>query len=215
MRAAAALAAMLAFSVIAATPAEAAPTTEVVQGRYLRLVSTADWTQALRLTPGNPVRWDIEISAAAPDPGTVSVGMSASGDTVLLVDVRLCARAWQGEECPGGADALRTDWEVPRDGAVAALTTFADDAVAHLRLDVRLGAAGAIGTAGPAPTELRVHADGMGDGVSVGPGLPGTGGAIPYPIIIGGGALLAVGTVVVIATAVRRRRGDEDDGGDA
>src|SRR5690349_25128393 len=86
-------------------PAVAAPTTAVVQGQVLRLVSVADWDAAASLRPGEPVQWDVTVSADAPDPGTVSIGISARGDADLLVDAHVCMRAWEGSECPGGARA--------------------------------------------------------------------------------------------------------------
>ena len=122
----------------AAPPATAAARTDVVQGRYLRLESVADWEAASRMRPGEAVRWDVEISANAPEPGRVSIGVSATGDVVLRVDVRLCALPWRGEECPGGAVTLRHGWEVPRDGGTVVLARTDATAVSRLRLDVAL-----------------------------------------------------------------------------
>ena len=74
-RGAAAVVAVLAL----ADPSYAAANTEVIQGKYVRLVSVVDWSQAERLQPGDAVRWDVDVSAEAPEPGTLAVGVSASG----------------------------------------------------------------------------------------------------------------------------------------
>lgn len=205
-RARAALAALAgALLVIASAPAAAAaPATEIVQGRYVRIVSRADWAAAAAMGPEASVRWDLEISAAAPSPGTVRVGVSALGDAPVAVDVRLCPVAWQGEDCVGGAQLLRRAWGVPRDGRTVELDAISSDDVAHVRLDVRLAGGREAGA-----TQIRVHADGLGDRIQTGPGgqLPATGGSLPLPAIVAGGALL-VAAAVVLVFARRRRGGD-------
>lgn len=204
LRTASALAALVsAVLMIASAPAAAAePATEVVQGRYVRIVSSADWGAAAAMGPGADVRWDLEISAAAPSPGTVHVGVSATGDAPVVADVRLCPVAWQGDACAGGARLLRSAWGVPRDGRTVVLDAMPSDVVAHVRLDVRLAAGDARGA-----TRIRVHADGLGDRIQTGPAaqLPATGGSVPLPAIVGGGVLLAVAALLLLLG--RRRRG--------
>lgn len=188
-------------------PAAAAPTTAVVQGQVLRLVSVADWDAASSLRPGEPVRWDVTVSADAPDPGTVSIGISARGDVDLLVDGHVCMRAWEGAECPGGARALRTAWPLPRDGVEVPLVDMAEGDVAHLRLSIALG--------GPDPgsTEVRVHAQGAGESAVIGPdgGLAATGMSTDarWVLALGGGLFMAGAASVVL----RRRRGPADAAG--
>lgn len=197
-----------AFALVAAsmmpTPAWAAPTTQVVQGDVIRLVSVADWEAAARLLPGEPVRWDVSVSADAPDPGTVALAVSAQGDAPLTVDVALCMSAWEATGCPGGATVLRTGWSIPRDGGEIPLTEFSDVEVAHLRLAITLGAEDAGGR-----TDIRVHAQGAGESAVIGPGggLATTGLPSIAPWTLGaGGLLVAIGTLLVLA---RRRRRDE------
>ena len=206
---AAALALVLA-STLAATPAWAAPSTHVVQGDVLRLVSTADWDAASNLLPGAHVQWDVEVSADAPDPGTVSIGISATGGAPLVVDASLCMQQWEAGACPVGAVELRSAWDIPRDGVEVALAEVADTEVAHLRLVVSLAEEDGEGS-----TEVRVHAQGAGESVMVGPdgGLATTGMSPVVPWILGGGvALLVLGVGLVVA---RRRRGARsDDGGE-
>lgn len=189
--------------VVAAPAADADPATQVVQGRYVRIVSTADWSAAAAMGPGAGVRWDLEISAAAPSPGAVRVGVSATGDAAVSADVRLCSVAWQGDACAGATRVLRRAWDVPRDGRTVALDAMSSDEVAHVRLDVRLAAGGGTGA-----TQIRVHADGLGDRIQAGPGaqLPPTGGTVPLPAIVGGGALLSAAALLQLIG--RRRRGE-------
>ncbi|MEV4737874.1 MULTISPECIES: LPXTG cell wall anchor domain-containing protein [unclassified Microbacterium] len=187
---AAALAVGLVAVSVGAPPAWAAPTTEVVQGQILRLVSVADWDAASSLLPGERVRWDVAVSADAPDPGRVALAVSASGNAPVLVDAELCMRPWEGSGCPGGATALESAWDIPRDGSEIALAEFASEETAYLRLWVALDPAGASddGTI----TDIRVHARGAGESVVAGSDglLPATGGSAT-PWAIGAGAALA------------------------
>lgn len=204
------LGAIAAAVLLAPTAAWAAPTTQVIQGDVLRLVSVADWDAASSLLPGVPVQWDVEVSADAPDPGIVRIGVSATGSATLLLDVSLCATAWGAGGCPGGATVLRTDWSIPRDGAQVGLTEITDTEIAYLRLAITLDPADVEGS-----TDIRVHAQGAGESAVVGPdgGLATTGPSPLLPWVLGAGALLVVsGGVIVIA---RRRRAGQDAGGGA
>ncbi|MFJ2542713.1 hypothetical protein [Microbacterium sp. NPDC087589] len=192
--------AILAGVLVAAGPAWAAPSTQVVQGEVLRLVSIADWDAASSLLPGQPVQWDVTVSADAPDPGTVAVGISASGDAALVLDVLRCAQAWGEGGCSGGATTLETGWSMPRDGVEMPLLEMADTEIAHLRLVIALGDEEA------GSTRVRVHARGAGESATIGPdgGLAATGAAPIAPWALGGAlALVAGGT----ALSAARHRG--------
>ncbi|SEB50927.1 hypothetical protein [Microbacterium hydrocarbonoxydans] len=199
-----AVGAAAALGVLAAAPAWAAPSTQVVQGEVLRLVSSADWDAASSLLPGQPVRWDVTVSAEAPDPGTVAVGISATGDAALLVDVALCAQPWSESGCAGGATLLKTDWALPLDGVENALLDMSDEDVAHLRFTVTLGDGGG-------STRVRVHASGAGESAVIGPegGLATTGGTgVPVGVLATGLGLVAVGTALSASRRRRRLRSD-------
>lgn len=185
-----------------ALPAVAAPASEIVQGRVLRIVSVADWDAASSLRPGEPVRWDVAVSAEAAEPGTVTVAASARGDAPLRVDAALCMRAWEGDLCPGGADVLQTAWLIPRDGRQVALADFSAEEVGHLRLRI------ALDDDVPGVTEVRVHAIGVGESLVVGPDapLPATGGPLAPWAVAAGAALAAGGAALVL---VRRREEEE------
>ncbi|MGN8026429.1 hypothetical protein [Microbacterium sp. 22242] len=190
---------------IATVPeAGADPATQVVQGQYVRLVLHADHSSPAEMEPGTDVRWDLVVSDAAPGPGTVLLGVSATGDAPIEVDARLCSVAWQGEKCAGGSQLLRSAWSVPRDGRTVVLDAMPAGSVAHLRLDVRL-AGGEVSGA----TQLRVHADGFGDHLQTGPeeSLAPTGGSAPISAIVGGGVLLLAAAALLLVP--RRRRGGD------
>lgn len=189
-----------------AQPAWAAPTTQVVQGDVLRLVSVADWDAAASMRPGEPVQWDVAVSADAPDPGTVSIGVSATGDAVLIVDASVCLQEWTASGCPGGESVLRSDWDIPRDGVEAALTSMSDTQTAHLRLTIALAAGG------DGETDVRVHAAGAGESVVIGGdgGLATTGmSPVVYWVLGGGLAALLIGVVLLLSR--RRASRDEED----
>ncbi|MDR2322242.1 MAG: LPXTG cell wall anchor domain-containing protein [Microbacterium sp.] len=198
-----------ALGVLTAAPAQAAVVTETVQGRYVQIVSSADWSDAAAMSDGRSVRWDLTVSAHAPDPGSVRVSVSASGAAPLSVDVRTCAESWQDSGCPSGERTLRAGWVVPRGGQPVEVEAISADDVAHLRLDVRVGDDARQGSS----TQIRVHADGFGDAVQIGPGaehaLPATGGAVPVLVIVVGGVLVLAAAVILVVGARRRRGGDE------
>ncbi|MCK8478616.1 hypothetical protein [Microbacterium aurugineum] len=196
-----------AAAVMTPSAAWAAPTTQVIQGEVLRLVSVADWDAAAGLLPGAPVRWDVAVSADAPDPGVVRIGVSATGTARLLVDISTCSRAWHDAGCPGSETVLRTEWRIPRDGAVVPLAEISDADTAHLRLSVALDPADGAGS-----TDLRVIATGAGETADVGPGggLASTGPAPGARWAVVGGVLLAVGGGAL--AVLRRRRAEAELG---
>jgi len=192
---------LVVLGLLSAQPAWAAPTTQVVQGRILRLVSVADWDAAGSLHPGEPVRWDVVISADAPDPGTVTIGVSAEGDAELVVDASLCMQEWTASGCPGGETVLRSGWSIPRNGAEIELAQMRDSETAHVRLSIALAS-----DDGSGRTDVRIHASGIGESAVIGEngGLATTGmSSVVFWALGGGAALLVVGTLLV---ATRRRR---------
>lgn len=188
--------------VTTAASAEAAEVTQTVRGRYVQILSRADWGAAASMSPQTRVQWDLVVSAHAPAPGVVRLGISATGDAPVRAEVRLCTVPWQGAICSPGARSLRADWEIPRDGRTTELAAMAADEIAHLRLEVRMGSAAATGS-----TQVLVHADGFGDQVQAGPAgeLPATGGSVPVGALVGGIVLVVIAAVLVLLG--RRRHG--------
>ncbi|MDP3950401.1 hypothetical protein [Microbacterium sp.] len=198
-------AALVAVLAAGAAPAWAAPSTETIQGEYLRIVSTADWDAAKSLGTAGAVRWDLDVSADAPDPGSVAIELSAKGDVPLVMSASTCSEEWKEIECPGDTEALLVEWAVVRDGTRTPLVVLASTEVAHLRLTIVLGPE-ADESAGA--TEVRVHAEGAGDAVSVTPDAPlAATGQVPLaPWITGSAAILMVTGLLMIG---RRHTHDE------
>ncbi|MFB4350124.1 hypothetical protein [Microbacterium sp. CR_7] len=201
---------------LAAAPAWAAPSTEVVQGSVLQIVSVADWSDAADLLPGESVQWDVTVSADADvEPGTVTIAMSATGAAPLLVDAELCLQPWTDGECPAGATVLATSWTIPRDGSEAVLTDFPSTQTAHLRLRMALGG----DDDRPGFTDVRVSARGVGDAVAAGgagelSALPTTGGPAPVGVLVGGMVLVGAGAAL-LAGRIRWRGSGRRDARDA
>lgn len=195
--------------VLAALPttAWAVPSTQVIQGSVLRLVSVADWEAAADLLPGQPVRWDVAVSANAPDPGVVRIAVSATGDARLLLDISLCSQAWTPAGCPGGANELRTAWSIPRDGVEVPLAEIADTETAHVRLDIVLDPADGSGS-----TDVRVLAQGAGETVSIGSdgGLATTGTPPGAPWAMAAGAALVLWGASLVLRHRREAARDEE-----
>ena len=76
-------------AVTTAASARAAETTQTVQGRYVQIVSRADWNAAASMGPQTRVPWALVVRVQAPAPGTVRLGISATGDAPVRADVRL------------------------------------------------------------------------------------------------------------------------------
>ncbi|WP_156888240.1 hypothetical protein [Microbacterium indicum] len=189
-------------ALVALSPASAAPASEVVEGRYVRLVSVADWDLAAAMSPGEPLRWDVEVSADAPDPGTLTIGVSARGELALVVSAAVCLTPWQGSECAGGADHVRTGWEVPRGGEAVEIASVDADQTAYVRLELE-PAEGSTGT-----TEVRVHASGAGESIATAPGEPLVATASPAaPWLAYAGVVLAGSGAAAIAARTRRSGG--------
>jgi hypothetical protein len=199
--AAAALLLAVTAGLLDTTAASAATTTEVIQGDVLRLVSSADWDAASTLSPGEPVVWDVSVSANAPDPAAVRIGLRAAGGAPLVVDIMLCTQDWDPDGCAGEAMTIETAWSVPRDGILVPLTTASTADETHLRLSV------AVAAAGSASTQLTVQADTTQETVAVTPGGDGlatTGLPQSGPWILGTLAAVLVGLGAVLLARTRR-----------
>jgi hypothetical protein len=208
MKRVAGICAAVAIVLVTAGPAHAQETTRVIEGEHLRIVSTADWDRAARLAAGERLLWTLEISASAPDPGRIDIGVRADGALPLLLDAALCSVGWEGDECPGERTLLREGWAVPRDGATEWLGELGSDDVGHLQLAVsRRDEAPSEAT-----TDVAVHVRGAADDVIVEDGpeeeppLTPTGSAL-----VGASVVLAV--VLIAAGALTMSARSRRDGG--
>jgi signal peptidase len=215
-----AAAGLAAAVVVGATPdaAQAAEVETVVVGQYLALTSISDPDRLSSMTRMSPVTWQVGVDAHPPDPGTVHLGVAASGPMVapgsLSLGVRACPVRWVAGVCAGTA----TTWLPATDLASVVATptalgaheigTMSDSSVRWLLLSVTVTAAT------PTPGDsahLRLQAWGVGGALSTTPGmLASTGpaeGALVPPILL---AFLAIGAGLLAALVARRRREGEE-----
>lgn len=190
--------AALALVLLAAVPAQAVPTREVIDGQVLHLVSVQDGDAMTAMTPGETVTWDVRVSADEPD-GEISLELASAvgGTGEFRVSVRGCPS--EGREC---TTAVLTP-TVLAPGEVVPVASQAADQVAWYRIGVALTGDE------PARAVLTFTARGHGDEVaSDGEAqLPGTGVSPWLPV---GLAVVAVAGGLVfarVAAALRRRAG--------
>jgi signal peptidase len=170
-----------------ASPARAAEVETIAQGRYLTLVSIGNPDEMGSLSPERPVPWQVGVMVAPPEPGTVHIGISATGTLrdpgELDLEVLACAERWAAGVCASGESV----WVARQDlaGAVARVPSSDDNPDGAreigalpasndvwLMLNVTMPAQAAPGTA----ANLRLHAWGVGDVLDVGDGAEANGG---------------------------------------
>ena len=204
---------------LAPNAAHAGEVESTVRGRYLTLVSIGDPTVMGSLAPARPAPWQVGVTVAAPEPGTVHIGLSAVGELTapgtLALDVRACDRRWVDGECASG-DSL---WLPRQDLAAAVLPVpaslanpdgareigFIGTETVWLMLRVVLQGSTVPGSA----LNLRLHAWGGGDAVVIGDpdgtgenGLAYTGFGGSWHFVL---AAISVGLGLVLAAAARLR----------
>ncbi|WBB92337.1 signal peptidase I [Verrucosispora sp. WMMC514] len=193
------------------TPSQArAETTEdVIRSRYLTLVSISDHDRMTKMTPGDPVPWQVGVSAHAQQPGRVDISLSAFGSLAtepegLQVMVAICPERWVKGACPTGEEEqVLVDGPATRVAAEPlTVTSMRADQQRWLLVTASLLA----GPAASGSADLVVTATGFGDRASAGGKvnpLPRTGTALRTPLFAGASALLA-GLLLVLT--VRRYR---------
>jgi len=72
-------------------PDESNLTTEQVTGEYIRLQSADDQTRMSNMVPGQPVTWAVDVWADAPEPGPITLDLTARGQLdAIATEVVLC-----------------------------------------------------------------------------------------------------------------------------
>ncbi|MDR6905954.1 signal peptidase [Agromyces sp. 3263] len=167
----------VAAATVAQAPMSASAAVEesVVQGQVLRLTAIGDPELMQRMTPGDTVAWEVGISADAPEPGTIDVGMIGSGDAGLglVVEASWCAVRWTGGACDDPVPLLAPE-PLPVDGVAQELLTMTTAEQRWIRFLVTMPVSGS-DAAGLA--DLEVHAVGSGDEVRIGT-APGSGAGL-------------------------------------
>jgi signal peptidase len=215
-------------TLVAPSAARADEIVTTVRGQYLTLMSIGDPEVMGSLTPARPTPWQVGVTVAPPEPGTVHIGLSAVGELTdpgeLALDVRACDHRWVDGVCAGG-EAL---WLARQDlaAAVVPAPVSAENpdgareigriGVETVWLMLRVVLQGT--TEPGSALNLRLHAWGGGDVAVVGdPGSDGggagaarAGGGLAFtgfggqvPLLL---AVLSVSLGLAFAAAARRRR---------
>lgn len=190
-------------STVPGSPGRADALAQRISGDVLRLETIADPQAMTQMSPGLTVPWQVGIWAEAPNPGTINVSWSASGDTELglLAEVRACDTRWRSGECPGTESLLQGQTHVPWGPSEQGLKEITSDEQVWLLVEAHLSPGGTP----DGQVELRVHARGFGEDVAADTGpvthLPPTGVEWGPPVLVALAALL----VGFLALAASRR----------
>lgn len=186
-----------------AVPAQAQPQQEVIQGEYLQLISVVDPEEMVNMMPGDEVRWEVTVSAQAPEPGVIELGLSAAGNLALEVKIENCEVAWQQGVCPTDSAMLHSTQLVDLTGTQEAL--MAVDAVSQAQLLITVEMPEGFTYQADASTEVKLHAHGFGEKIDAGLLSP----AKPLPntgLALGGATLMAIGAAALGITGARLRQ---------
>jgi signal peptidase len=183
---------------------------QVIAGDYLTLRSIGDPQAMARLTPGEPVQWQVGVAATAPGPGEVRIGLIGSGSAGLglYASISSCARRWVEGHCPGGADMIQAQGPVDVGGTERPLTAMPVAEERWLMFALWLEAGAAEPGAGES-VQLQVHATGSGDDATASPGpassLARTGTDPFLPLLAAAGSIV-LGLALAGTATLRRRR---------
>ncbi|GAA2174300.1 hypothetical protein GCM10009846_19720 [Agrococcus versicolor] len=187
------------LALVAAAPANAAPSTEVIQGEVIRLESVQDAAAMATMDLGRPVAWDVGVTAARSD-GTIELSLAvAATPNAYAATVRWCSAPWSETGCAAGAtpvvEATLVDGAIELGAQSAAETRW-------YRIDVEL-----IQRIGGATAAIDFRASGAGETVESGgeASLPTT-GQDSGVVAAFGLAIVAIATGIVVAAVARRAR---------
>lgn len=148
---------------------------QVVQGRYLELVSVTSG-EAENLSPGDTMRWAVKVSAPDVEDGTISRALVVGGALAehVEVSVEACTSRPTSTRCPGATTLLGDRGAAS--GASYDLGTQAATDQQWLLVQVSLPADAPQSAQARAGT-LSLQAQGAGEGLAVTPGGGGGGGS--------------------------------------
>lgn len=210
-------------SLTGSTEAQAAETERHVVGEHLVLTVISDEDAMASMVPGVPVLWQVGVNTAGQEEGAVHVGVGLEAGSVaadlLTVDVLSCTERWQGETCPGAAEAWVLDTALDQaflpsthgDTRELTATSAGDPVWVQVRATLARHEQNVKATlkvdAWGAGEVVSAESDG-GGGTGPGNGLASTGAdGIPQTLALAGAA---IGTGLVVARLAGGRRRDAD-----
>jgi signal peptidase len=203
------LVAPLAFGLALASPTPAV-TEDVITSGHLKMISIGDQAAMARLAPGEPVQWQVGVSAAESEPGEVRIQLRGDGNAGLGLNaiIRSCDRRWVEGNCEGEADQVHNPGPIAVDGTKRQLTAMSVAEERWLLFDLWLTEDSKADAAG-GPVRLQVHAFGSGDNLTVShepiDTLPPTGVNSFMPLFVAIGAIV-LGIVLAGAAKQWRKR---------
>jgi signal peptidase len=197
----------LALGLALGSPVQAV-TEEVITSDHLTLTSIGDREAMSRLAPGEPVQWQVGVTAAESEPGEVRVELVGKGNPGLRLHstIRSCDRRWVEGTCAGETDKLLVPGPVAVDGSIRRLTSMPVAEERWLLFELWLPEDRTPVVTG-GPVQLEVYASGSGDEIAVSPGpvgplaVTGTNPLLPLFAAFG-----SVGLGLALAGVARARR---------
>lgn len=201
------LIAPLAFGLALASPTSAV-TEDVITSGHLKMISIGDQAAMARLAPGEPVQWQVGVSAAESEPGEVRIQLRGDGNAGLGLNaiIRSCDRRWVEGDCEGEADQVHSPGPIAVDGTKRQLTAMSVAEERWLLFDLWLPRNSAAERTEKS-VRLQVHATGSGDDVTASPGpidsLAATGANPLLPLLA---AALSIGFGLALAGFAKQWR---------
>lgn len=182
---------------------------EVITSDHLTLTSIGNREAMSQLAPGEPVQWQVGVTAAESEPGEVRVELVGNGNPGLRLHstIRSCDRRWVEGTCAGETYQLLVPGPVAVDGTIRRLISMPVAEERWLLFDLWLPEDSVPAAGGS--VQLEVHASGSGDEIAVSPGpvgpLAATGSNPLLPLFAAFGSV-ALGLALAGVARARRRR---------
>jgi signal peptidase len=174
-------------------------TEDITEMGQLKIFSIGDHQAMAQMVPGEPVQWQVGVTADKTVPGEVRIDLSGSGNEELglIAAIRSCDQRWTEGHCGGQIVQIQGTEPVYVDGTRRPLTAMTTVEERWLLFDLWIPEG--ISTArADEPARLQVNAFGAGVNVAASPGPVGTlppTGASPFPSLFAatGAILLGIG----------------------
>ena len=157
-----------------------------VRGEHVTLITATVPEAKTNIIPGQTARWDVGVHVNAPSAGTISAGLSVSGDFPLEASVYSCPAPWTApptgegsieEECPADLEAMTVFRPVHPGHETDWVGSFSSEEEERwLRVEARMPLDSPHETQN-STSRLRFHISG--DGHEISSELPGGGNLLP------------------------------------
>lgn len=183
-------------------------TENLVVSGHLKIFTIGDNKAMFQLAPGEPVQWQVGVTASTPEPGEIRIDLVGSGNKNLGLKaaIRSCDQRWVKGHCGGHAVQIQETEPVDVGGTRRELTAMTTEEERWLLFDFSIPD-GDSAEQTNRPVRLQVHASGAGADVSASPGpvgaLPPTGANLLVALANGIGAIVLG---IIFAGIAKKRR---------